>query len=78
MLIAQSITNPVEIETVVEYFRPSDRGFQYVIPSADVVTFVVDSNEFDEIGDEVFVDLAEHYCKCNGVDFCQVFTSELW
>lgn len=78
MMIAQSITNPREIETVVEYFRPSDRGFNYVIPSAQVVSFIVDSDEFDEIGDEVFEDLAEHYCKCNGVDFFRVFTSEEW
>lgn len=78
MMIAQSITNPVEVETVLEYFLPSDRGFNYVIPHAQVVTFVVDSDEFDEIGDEVFAPLAEHYCKCNGLDFCQVFTSELW
>ena len=78
MMIAQSITNPIEIETVLEYFLPSDRGFQYSIPHAQVVTFVVDSDEFDEIGDEVFAPLAEHYCKCNGLDFCQVFTSVLW
>ena len=78
MLIAQSITNPHTFEAIVEYFRPSDRGFMYVIPSADVVSFVVDSDEFNEIGDDVFYDLAEHYCKCNGVDFYRVFTSEEW
>jgi hypothetical protein len=78
MMIAQSTTNPREIETVVEYYRPSDRGFNYVIPNAQVVSFVVDSDEFDEIGDEVFAELAEHFCKINGLDLFQVFTSDAW
>jgi len=78
LIVGQHTTNPTQIETLVEFFHASDRGFDYVIPSAQVVSFIVDSDEFDDIGDEVFEELAEHYCQLNGLDYHRVFTSDAW
>lgn len=78
-LMIQHTTNPITLEAVVEYYLPTDpRGW---IPNgSSVVEFIVDSDDYSEMGDSCMDDLATEWLRINhpNCSFTRVFTSNLW
>jgi hypothetical protein len=69
--IIQHTTNPKEIEIGIEFFLPTDAP--HWIPNGfETISVIVDSEEHDD--DPVIVEdeIAEAWCKSQGVVFSQV------
>ena len=69
--VIQHTTNPKEIEIGVEFFLPTDA--QHWIPNGfKTLSVIVDSDDHDDDSVIVEDEIAEAWCKSQGVVFSQV------
>ena len=69
--VIQHTTNPREIEIGVEFFLPTDA--QHWIPNGfKTLSVIVDSDDHDDDSVIVEDEIAEAWCKSQGVVFSQV------
>lgn len=70
-------TNPIATEVGVEFFLPTD--YTYWIPNGfEMVEFVVDAEELEDDRSATLEEVAEKWCKSQGVVFSRVIESDLW